>query len=99
MLQITDQAMGVLKEARGSSGAPDEAAARFGLKGEAEEKQIGFAFVTGPLEGDERAADDGDLQVYVASELAAPLANSLLDVRPTEQGPTLVLQEQESSAG
>jgi Fe-S cluster assembly iron-binding protein IscA len=99
MLQITDAAMGVLRDVRASSDAPDDAAARFALTTQEGQQGIGFMFSSDPVEGDQKVADDGELEVYVAPELAEPLGTAVVDATDTDQGTELVLREEESPAG
>jgi Fe-S cluster assembly iron-binding protein IscA len=46
-----------------------------------------------PAEGDQ-VAEQGDTEIYVASELAEPLAEHMLDVEDTPEGPQLALVPQ-----
>ena len=99
MLQITDAAMGVLREVRASSEAPEDASARFALTTQEGQQGIGFMFSTDPVEGDKKVADDGELEVYVAPELLEPLGGAVVDATATDQGTELVLRERESPGG
>ena len=98
MLQITESAMTVLREVRAATDAPEEASARVALTGEGE-RQIGFLFADQPVQGDQKVADDGELEVYVAPELAEPLAEAVIDATTTERGPELMLREQQQEEG
>ena len=94
MLQITDAAMNILRQVRAASEAPDEASARFALTQEGDQQGIGFMFAEDPVEGDQKVADDGELEVFVAPELVDPLSDAVVDATSTERGPELLLREQ-----
>lgn len=94
MLQVTEAAMGALKALRTESEASDDAAARFQLMTAGGRQGIGFAFPEDPIEGDQKVADDGGLQVYVAPELAEPLSGAVVDARNSEAGTELFLRDQ-----
>lgn len=95
MLQLTDAAMDSLRAMRGDSAAPDDAAVRFYVEGEAANQRIGFAFGQEVPDTDEKVADHAGLEVYVARELADPLSESVVDARKTDQGGELFLRDQE----
>ena len=94
MLQITESAMGLLKQVRADSNLPDSAGFRIQAvespqQGEAD---IGFTFTDGPESQDLTVSDQPDLQVYVAPELATPLSEAVLDTVDTPGGTELQLR-------
>lgn len=94
MLQVTDSAVSVLQQAR----AAQEVPASFGVRVFAQADQQGqaavaLAFAEEPTEGDQ-VTEQGGTEIYVAPELAEPLAESVLDVEDTPQGPQLAVVPQ-----
>lgn len=101
MLQVTDAAIGVLRQIRDDSPeAPEGSAVRLQLTSVGEEPGLGFGFSDEPLEGDQKVVEKSELDVYLAPELVEPLAHAVVDTVPTDQGDQLVLKTQgEESAG
>lgn len=94
MLQVSDSAVAVLEEARSSQDIPDDHGLRvFGQPTEDGQVALSLAFVDGPAEGDQ-VNDDGELSLFVAPNIAQPLADSTITVEQTEQGPQLVIAPQ-----
>jgi Fe-S cluster assembly iron-binding protein IscA len=94
LLQVTDQAIGVLREARAAQEVPDTYGIRvFAQADESGQAELALAFAEQPAEGDQVTEGDGT-EIYVAPELAEPLAESMLDVEQTPQGPQLALVPQ-----
>jgi Fe-S cluster assembly iron-binding protein IscA len=94
MLQVTDSAVIVLEEARAAQEVPDSFGLRvFTQAGNDGHATLALAFVQEPAEGDQ-VAEQGDTEIYVASELAEPLAEHMLDVEDTPEGPQLALVPQ-----
>jgi Fe-S cluster assembly iron-binding protein IscA len=95
MLQLTSPAAAVLREARAERGVPEH----FGLRvqsARSEEKERGgvrLDFAESPSEGDEVGETEG-MRVFVAPELAEPLADQTLDAQETAGGQKLFLREQ-----
>ena len=91
MLQVTQEATTILKEARNRSGAPPEAGLRVGAEGSGENKIVQLSFQKDP-EPTDQTIETPDLPVYVADELVEPLSDRVLDVKATPQGTQLVLR-------
>lgn len=95
MLQATDSAVSVLRDARAAQELPDSYGVRvFAQADENGQAALALAFAEEPVEGDQVTEKDGT-EIYVAPELAEPLAESLLDVEDTAEGPQLALVPQE----
>ncbi|HUG87333.1 MAG TPA: iron-sulfur cluster biosynthesis protein [Actinomycetota bacterium] len=98
MLQVTEAAVGVIRQIRiATPGVSDEAKARIQLVASGEEEQpgLGFGFSDDPIEGDQPVVEQEDIQVFLAPELVEPLAAAVVDAVPGEEGQQLVLREQE----
>lgn len=93
MLEITSGAVAALKELRTSPEIPDDADVRIQLVSGEGREGIGLTFTDAPEEGDQVVAEEGDLKIMVAGELAGPLDASVLDVRTTQEGVRLELRE------
>lgn len=92
MLQITQQAAALLTEARAGAGAPDTFGVRFFAETDTPAgTQIGLNFVPQPVEGDQVSKQEG-LAVYVAPEVAEPLTAAVVDAKPVNGTPQLVLE-------
>jgi Fe-S cluster assembly iron-binding protein IscA len=92
MLQVTDRAATVLKQARSRQGVPDN----FGLRVKppvSDESGIQFEFTAGPATDDEVGETSG-LRLFVAPEVADPLAEQVIDARNSPSGSSLVLRDQ-----
>lgn len=95
MLQVSDSAISVLREARTAQEVPDTYGVRvFAQADEAGEAALALAFAERPAEGDQVTEEDGT-EIFVAPELAEPLAESVLDVEQTSEGPQLALVPQD----
>jgi len=91
MLRITSQAATLLSQARAESGAPDGAGVRFFAHASSETgTEIGLDFVPGPAEGDQVSEQEG-VSVFVAPEVAEPLKEAVIDAKPVNGAPQLVL--------
>ena len=91
MLRITSQAATLLSQARAESGAPDSAGVRFFAHAATETgTEIGLDFVPQPAEGDQVSKQEG-VPVYVAPDVAEPLKEAVLDAKPVNGAPQLVL--------
>lgn len=94
VLQVTSAAMTTFDQAKGAQDLPDSVGVRiFAQRDPQGEVGIALAFAEEPQEGDHVTETDGTT-VFVAPELAEPLADSVLDVQETEQGTELVLTSQ-----
>ncbi len=98
MLQVTSDAMTTFDQARGAQELPESVGVRiFAQRDEQGEVGIALAFAEQPQDGDQVTETDGT-QVFVAPELAEPLADSVLDVQETDQGTELVITNQSGDA-
>lgn len=94
MLQVSDSAVSVLQEARTNQEVPDSFGVRvFAQADETGQAGLALAFAEEPAEGDHVTEQSGT-EIYVAPELAEPLAESRLDVEDTPEGPQLALVPQ-----
>jgi Fe-S cluster assembly iron-binding protein IscA len=94
VLQVSESAVSVLREARAAQEVPDTFGVRvFAQADETGQAALALAFADEPAEGDQVTEQDGT-EIYVASELAEPLAESRLDVEQTPEGPQLALVPQ-----
>ncbi len=95
MLQVSDSAVNVLQEARATQEVPDSFGVRvFAQADESGQAGLALAFAEEPAEGDQVTEQSGT-EIYVAPELAEPLAESKLDVEDTPEGPQLALVPQD----
>jgi Fe-S cluster assembly iron-binding protein IscA len=95
MLQVTESAVSVLREARAAQEVPESFGVRvFAQANENGQAAIALAFTEEPVEGD-HVTEQGGTEIYVAPELAEPLADTTLDVQHTTEGPQLALVPQE----
>jgi Fe-S cluster assembly iron-binding protein IscA len=94
MLQVTDSAVNVLEEARVAQQVPESFGVRvFARTGNDGQAALAVAFTEEPAEGDQVTEQSGT-EVYVAPEVAEPLAEHKLDVEQTPEGPQLALVPQ-----
>ena len=97
MLQVSDTAVSVLNEARSEQEVPDSYGIRvFAQPDESGEASLAIAFAEQPAEGDQ-VTEQAGTEVYVAPELAEPLASHVLDVADTPDGAQLTLVPQEGT--
>ncbi len=97
MLQVSESAAEMLKQARSSQDLPESYGVRvFGEPGDNGQLEVALAFTEAPEDGDEVTEQSGTT-VYVAPEVAAPLADSTLDLEETSQGEGLVLKPQDEA--
>lgn len=91
MLRITQQAAALLSETRAGVGAPNSYGVRFFAEAANQAgTQIGLDFVPQPSEGDQVSKQEG-LPVYVALEVAEPLKEAVIDAKPVNGAPQLVV--------
>lgn len=94
LLQVSDNAVNALEEARRGQGVPSDHGVRIGTQpDESGQVSVTLGFVEAPAEGDQ-VTEAAGTEVYVAQELAEPLAQSLVDVEDTDQGAQLVIKPQ-----
>lgn len=94
MLQITQAAADQIAETRRQQGVPESFGVRvFGERQAGGDMALGVVFAEVPAEDDTVTEQQGT-RVFVAPEVAEPLASAALDVEPTPDGPQLVLTEQ-----
>lgn len=95
MLQVTDSAAIALQEARAVQQVPDSFGVRvFAQAGDNGQPALALAFTEEPGEGDQVTEQSGT-EIYVAPELVEPLAEHMLDVEDTADGPQLALVPQQ----
>jgi Fe-S cluster assembly iron-binding protein IscA len=96
MLQLTHAAAAELANTRRAQGLPDTAGVRVYGQPRSEGKMgLGVTFAEVPAEDDQVTECDGT-RLFVAPEVAGPLASSALDVELTSEGTKLVLTPQET---
>ncbi len=94
MLQITQGAAALLTELRRTQDVPETYGLRvFPETSEPGEVTIGLGFAEAPAQGDHVTDADG-LKVFVASELAAPLDETAIDVTEANGASRLVFRPQ-----
>jgi Fe-S cluster assembly iron-binding protein IscA len=94
VLQVSPSAADVLREARATQDVPDSYGLRvFAQADETGQPALAIAFTEEPVEGDE-VTEQAGTEVYVAPELAEPLASQVLDVEETPEGAALTLVPQ-----
>lgn len=96
MLQVTPAAAEQIAETRRRQGVPDSFGVRiFGERQSGGDMNLSVVFAEVPAE-DDAVSLQGDTRVFLAPDVAEPLAAAALDVEITPEGPQLVLTEQES---
>lgn len=93
MLQLTPNAVQHLVRLRNERGLDDRAGVRFVSK----EGRVGMTFSMKPVNGD-REIDAESIKVYVASEIAPTLDESVIDAREEDGKAALVLRKQTTAA-
>ena len=100
MLQVTDAAIGILKQMRDETPeAPDGAAVRLQLTSVGEEPGLGFGFSEEPQDGDQTVVEHEEIHVYLAPELVEPLADAVVDAVDTDEGEQLILKSRGEGPG
>lgn len=80
MLQMTDRAADLLRNLRSEANLPEEAGIRvFSEAAESGQPTLSLGFAPDPAPGDQVAEHEG-LRLFVAPELAEPLADAVMDV-------------------
>lgn len=99
MLRITQQAASLLSQIRAGAGAPDNYGVRFFAQPAAQGgTQVGLDFVAQPAEGDQVSKQE-DMPVYVASDVAEPLNQAVVDAKAVDGAPQLVIEPKGQSTG
>ncbi len=94
MLQVTESAATTLADTRSQIGIPDHFGLRI-FRGTSDGKAaFAFDFVEEPEAGDE-VGEVEETRYFVAPEVAAPLADAVLDAEPSTEGPQLTLKRQQ----
>lgn len=93
MLQVTEAAVSVLREAVEPPEVPGDAVRIQPVQTPAGEPGISFLPVSGPQQGDAEGEAAG-LDVFVAPELSGTLDEAVLDARQTQEGNELFLRPQ-----
>lgn len=95
MLELSTAAAEALRQARDAQELPEDygvrVSAQSGTDGQA---GLGLEFVEEPAEGD-HVAEQAGTPLYVAPDLAEPLADSVIDVEDTPRGAQLVVKPQQ----
>jgi Fe-S cluster assembly iron-binding protein IscA len=94
MLQVSETAVAVLEEARTAQELPDTFGVRIsGQPTDAGQMEVTVGFAEQPADGDE-VTEQAGTQIFIAPEVAEPLAEAKLDLEPTPEGPQLVIKPQ-----
>jgi hypothetical protein len=93
VLQVTEAAASVLRQAVGPPDVPGSAVRIQPVETPAGQPGISFQPVDSPNEGDAEGQAPG-LDVFVAPELSDPLDEAVLDARQTQEGTELFLRPQ-----
>jgi Fe-S cluster assembly iron-binding protein IscA len=96
MLQVTEAAASILRQAIERPEVPGTAIRIQPVQTPAGEPSISFQPVTSPNEGDAEGQAPG-LDVFVAPELSDPLDQAVLDTRQTQEGTELFVRPQAQS--
>jgi hypothetical protein len=96
MLQVTEAAASVLRQAVEPPEVPGTAVRIQPVQTPAGEPGIGFQPVSGPSQGDAEGQAPG-LDVFVAPELSDPLDEAVLDAHQTQEGTELFLRPQDQA--
>jgi iron-sulfur cluster assembly protein len=95
MLKLTPAAAEQVAATRRAQGLPDEVGVRVFGNAEADGGlSVGLTFAEVPAE-DDQVTEQGGTRLFVAPEVAAPLAAAALDVMETDDGIKLILTQQE----
>ncbi len=95
MLQVSDAAAAALEQARTAQDLPETFGVRvFGETSPSGEVEVSLAFADEPQEGD-AVTEQAGTSVYIAPEIAEPLADAEIDIEQTPDGPGLVIKPQD----
>lgn len=90
MLQVSEAAAQLLKDAVDASDAPAEAGVRLETRAD-DPSALGIAFREAP-EATDQIVEESGLRVFVADEISESLDGRTLDVVTTDQGPALTIR-------
>lgn len=94
MLQVSSNAAAALEEARNAQEVPQNYGVRiYGEPDEQGQVGIGLAFSEAPEDGDQ-VTEQAGTEIYIDPQVAEPLADSMIDLEQTDEGPQLVLKPQ-----
>lgn len=95
MLQMTESAAALLNHIRETSAVPDTYGVRiFAQEIGEDDVSVGLGFTDRPMEGDE-VTEQGGVRLYVAREIAEPLAGTTIDVAGNNGDSHLVFRPQD----
>lgn len=100
MLQITDAAVAALEEARTAQQVPDDHGVRVSAQPDPDDDAntvLALGFIEAPAEGDQ-VTDQAGTDIYIAPEVAEPLADTVLDIEETPEGAQLILKPKQGEA-
>lgn len=94
MLQVSDAAATVLDQTRANEELPESVGVRiFAQPDQTGEMQVSLTFAEEPMPEDQ-VTEQAGTQVFIAPEVAEPLADSVLDLEHADNGPQLVIKPQ-----
>lgn len=94
MLELSENAAAALETIRMNEGIPEEHGTRLSPEQQPSgDLAVRLEFVEDVPDGD-KVAKQGDTKVHVAPEIVEPLADTVMDLRDTEQGLTFVFRPQ-----
>ena len=93
MLQVTARAASLLKETRSQRGVPETFGLRVGPPVSDGGSGLQLEFTEGPVTGDEVGEANG-LRLFIAPQVAEPLAEQAIDTQSSPSGANLVLRDQ-----
>ena len=100
MLQVSNSAVAALEEARSAQQVPAEHGVRISTQPSLEDPSsvaLALGFTDAPAD-DDLVTEQGGTRLFVAAELAEPLAETVLDVEDGPEGAELVLRPQAAGA-
>jgi Fe-S cluster assembly iron-binding protein IscA len=98
LLQMTDGAAALLSHIRDASAVPDSYGVRiFAQEITDDEVSVGLGFTDRPMDGDE-VTERAGVRLFVAREIAEPLAETTIDVAGNNGDSHLVFRPQEADA-
>lgn len=97
MLQVSRSAVAALEQARAAQQVPDSHGVRiFAEPDDSGQVAVSLGFSEEPADGDQVTEESGT-EIYVAPELAEPLAESVVDLEDTPEGAQLVIKPQDAA--
>jgi Fe-S cluster assembly iron-binding protein IscA len=97
LLQVSNAAIAALEEARAAQDIPEDHGLRVSAEPDPQDPtrmSLGLGFTEQPADGDQ-VTEQAGTEVYIAPEIAEPLADSVLDIEDSEAGPQLVIRPQD----